>query len=139
VCVHHPLRVKYFHGIAAGNTHECSLKSRIGEVRKDQQRAVTAALQAYVDGLLPPYKHARLFFTSRGFKGKVFRGAEGELAEANHREALPSFPPKGTNIWLTFPYAFSGISRITSRVNYLIRRGSPLHQRLRWQSRQPSP
>jgi putative transposase len=25
--------VKYFHGISAGNTHECSLKSRIGEVR----------------------------------------------------------------------------------------------------------
>jgi hypothetical protein len=34
VCVHNPLRVKYFHGVAAGNTHACSLKSRIGEVSR---------------------------------------------------------------------------------------------------------
>ena len=32
-CVHNPLSVKYFHGVAAGNTHECLLKSRIGRVR----------------------------------------------------------------------------------------------------------
>jgi hypothetical protein len=31
--VHNPLSVKHFHGVSAGNTHECSLKSRIGEVR----------------------------------------------------------------------------------------------------------
>jgi hypothetical protein len=30
---HNPLRVKYFHGLSAGDAHECSLKSRIGEVR----------------------------------------------------------------------------------------------------------
>src|SRR5262249_21007894 len=32
MCVHNPLRIKYFHETLAGNTHECSLKSRIGEV-----------------------------------------------------------------------------------------------------------
>ena len=35
MCVHNPLRIKYFHETLAGNTHECSLKSRIGEVRHD--------------------------------------------------------------------------------------------------------
>src|SRR5215468_6626621 len=31
--VHNPLSVKYFHGLSAGNTHECSLKLSIGIVR----------------------------------------------------------------------------------------------------------
>src|SRR5206468_10686820 len=27
MCAHNPLSVKYFHGVSAGNTYECSLKS----------------------------------------------------------------------------------------------------------------
>ena len=31
MCIHNPLSVKHFHGVSAGNVHECSLKPRIGK------------------------------------------------------------------------------------------------------------
>ena len=33
-------------------------------------------------------------------------------------------------LWLTFPHAFSGIGRVTSRVNYVVHRDSSLAARL---------
>lgn len=51
---------------------------------------------------------------------------ETEFAEANAKESLPALPSKARDIWTVFPYAFSGIGRITSRVNYIVSRHSPL-------------
>jgi predicted RNA binding protein YcfA (HicA-like mRNA interferase family) len=61
---------------------------------------------------------------------KRLKGHEREFAEINHREALSSYPGKSSHLWKMFPYAFAGIARRVSRVNYVIHRSSPLFDRL---------
>jgi hypothetical protein len=58
-----------------------------------------------------------MLLTRKGLTCGAFRSAEGELVEVNYQEALAHLPHKRSTIWLTFPYAFSGISGITSKVN----------------------
>jgi hypothetical protein len=36
--------MKHFHGVSAGNVHECSLKSRIGKARIEQTKKDIALL-----------------------------------------------------------------------------------------------
>jgi predicted RNA binding protein YcfA (HicA-like mRNA interferase family) len=61
----------------------------------------------------------------------AFRDEQGRFAEANHNESLPTLPRRDPRLWTTFPHAFSSMARVTSRVNYIIHRGSPLVARRR--------
>ncbi len=58
-----------------------------------------------------------------------------QFAEVNHTESLKGVPTKHPRIWNVFPHAFSGLARLTSRVNYLVHQNSPLAQRLRLRMR----
>jgi predicted RNA binding protein YcfA (HicA-like mRNA interferase family) len=84
------------------------------------------ALDRYIKLCPPGYRRALEFVSDSDFY--MERSA---FAEQNHNETLPPIPRKGPPIWLSFPHAFSGISRVTSRVNYLVHRESPLAQRAR--------
>ena len=83
MCIHNPLSVKHFHGVSAGNTHECSLKSRIGEVsgvlpRRDRPGALLLYLpRRDVRLTLGPARGARTRGACRGTsegKGQSWRG-----------------------------------------------------------------
>ena len=84
------------------------------------------ALAAYVKGCPPGYRRALDFVA-----GARFRKGQNEFAEANAKESLVGLPAKAPDIWTVFPHAFSGIGRITSRVNYVVSRHSPLVARNR--------
>jgi hypothetical protein len=62
--VHNPLSVKRFHGVSAGNTHECSLKSRIGEVRKKTNEALFGnVVMPYITACTGVKKNVHLFLS----------------------------------------------------------------------------
>lgn len=86
-----------------------------------------AALQALQDFMLmspPGYSAGVHYLTPAKFtQGRL------DFAEEYHRAALPNARTCGSDIWRASPHAFQGIARIGSRVNYLVRRGSPLSQR----------
>jgi predicted RNA binding protein YcfA (HicA-like mRNA interferase family) len=88
--------------------------------------AALHALERYIKLCPPGYRRALEFVGDSHFSQE-----RSAFAEQNHNETLPPLPRKGPPIWLSFPHAFSGISRITSRVNYLVHRNSPLAQRTR--------
>ena len=69
---------------------------------------------------------------AKNYLGKnQFYSARDDLAELYHAHSLSSVPTLNAKVWASFPYAFSGISRITSRVNYIIHQHSPLAIRSR--------
>jgi hypothetical protein len=84
-----------------------------------------AGLHDFITYCPPGYRRAPDFYRSHAFES-----GRSQFAELNHAEALASIPSKAAGLWSTFPHAFSGISRVTSRVNYMIRRNSPLGKRL---------
>ena len=91
---------------------------------KKKTEALIGALLEYVKGCPPGYRRGdKLQTESR------FRGTRGRFAEDNQKEAT-DIAAKDPRIWDMFPHAFSGISRITSRVNYLVKKDSPLAKRL---------
>jgi predicted RNA binding protein YcfA (HicA-like mRNA interferase family) len=92
---------------------------------RSKQQAVLEALEAYIAGCPPGYRRALEVLKQRAFSER-----QHDFAEGNHRAALPHLPGKGAGIWGTFPHAFSGIARRPSRVNYIIRRSSPIARRL---------
>ena len=61
--------------------------------------------------------------------GRIVRSRTQRLRERNLREAVPTVPGRSAGIWSAFPHAFGGISRVTSRVNYLVPRASRIAQR----------
>lgn len=75
----------------------------------------------YFRGCPPGYRQAAEYLDDADF-----RIARGEIAECNQDEALPDLGSLGSVVWEAFPHAFSGISRVTGRVNYLVHRSSPL-------------
>ncbi len=88
--------------------------------------AALKALQEYIKACPPGYNQA-LRFVKEG----PFAYHRALFAEENHHFALPGIRECQPTIWKSSPQAFTGISRITSRVNYLVRRGSPLAERYR--------
>lgn len=86
--------------------------------------AALEVLRWFIAQCPPGYRRAPDAFRSPAFED--FRSA---FAEANQAEALPMLPKKAGSLWHCFPHAFSGISRVTSRVNYVVRRDSPLANR----------
>lgn len=93
-----------------------------GDLRK--KTAALNALDDFTRGGPPGYRRAYEFF-----KTGAFEKQRNMLAELNQRECFGD-PKKAAALWACFPHAFSGISRVTSRVNYVVRRGSPLATRL---------
>jgi len=91
-----------------------------------KREAAVAAVTRYVELCGPGYR-----LGSRLTGGDTFKQTRSHLAEQNFQECLPQLPTSGDVVWLAFPHAFSGIARVTSRVNYLVRRGSSLASRVR--------
>ena len=100
------------------------VKERAFSGDKAKTAAVLGALKRFVEGCPPGYRRGAEFMQNAKFDRGRF-----QFAEENHREAL-GIVEKDTKIWATFPHAFSGISRVTSRVNYLVRKDSALAVRL---------
>jgi predicted RNA binding protein YcfA (HicA-like mRNA interferase family) len=125
----------FHHGFGTDNCLEEALASAYG-YRKVKERAfrkpnnplkrkqALEALAKYIRACPPGYRTALKFIRETDFIQSRL-----EFAEHNHNWALPGIPAKGPGLWLSFPHAFSGISRITSRVNYLVHRDSSLAKR----------
>src|SRR5262245_25530204 len=85
---HNPLRVKCFHGLSAGNTRECSLKSRIGEASRldiiannpiDQKVVELCPSQHYS---LVEHSMYRSVFPPQGVENGVFLPASPRASKA---------------------------------------------------------
>jgi predicted RNA binding protein YcfA (HicA-like mRNA interferase family) len=90
---------------------------------KQKQLAVTLALQMYFDDCPPCYSRALELLSIN-----EFRDSRCDFAELNYRASFNS-PSKDRSIWLVYPHAFSGIGRISSKINYVIHQNSPLARR----------
>jgi predicted RNA binding protein YcfA (HicA-like mRNA interferase family) len=82
------------------------------------------ALKEYICRCPPGYDRALEYISKRDFER-----ARGQFAEDNLLECEPHLPRHSPEIWMSFPAAFSGISRITSRVNYIVHRNSSIAAR----------
>ena len=100
------------------------VKERFAADNKPKRDSALKGLRSFIDQCPPGYNRAPEFFSISAFD--VMRA---EFAEDNHKESLPLLPKKASNLWDCFPHAFSGISRVNSRVNYIVRRDSPLAAR----------
>jgi predicted RNA binding protein YcfA (HicA-like mRNA interferase family) len=91
--------------------------------KKATRALMRKALLEYIKGCPPGYRLAGKFE-----KAKQFTLEQREFAEDNHHAAVGT--PRGSGeMWSVFPQAFTGISRVTSRVNYIVHRSSPLAHR----------
>ena len=95
-------------------------------VRGKRFHGACQALQEYMKSSPPGYRIADRYIHSPA----SFNAGRSEWAELNHRRALPAIPALDTSVWASFPHAFSGIGRVTSKVNYIVHRDSPL---AKWQ------
>ncbi len=89
-----------------------------------KRRVALRILHEYVRSCPPGYR-----LGSKLAGDKSFVRARNGFAEQNLREAVPTVPGRSAGIWSAFPHAFGGISRVTSRVNYLVPRASRIAQR----------
>lgn len=87
--------------------------------------AAGGALRAYLELCPAGYRRAPEFC-----RESAFIRARAEFAEDNQRVALPHLTPIYPGVWASFPHAFSGISRVNSRVNYVVHRDSQLFTRI---------
>ena len=85
--------------------------------------AVSKGLRAYIEGQPPGYNRGMEFVDN-----EVFKQGRYQFSELNHQQALPH-ARKDLGIWGMFGHAFTGVSRINSYTNYLIRADSPLLER----------
>jgi len=99
-------------------------KKRVAPGNKAKASAVVEAFKSYAFTCPPGYNSAHKFLGD-----SRFTSARNDMAETYLRSSL-HVPPKDCELWATFPHAFSGISRVTSRVSYIVRRGSPIASRL---------
>ena len=74
--------------------------------------------------LQPPPYNAALEFDTRD---SLVRGRD-RFAEEIQRETKPELPGLPTELWSMFGHAFTGFTRANSRVHYVVRRDSRLHQ-----------
>lgn len=91
-----------------------------------KREAALEALVEYIRRCPPGYNRALDFVTNSAFNLQ-----RSDFAEKNHNWALPDIGQREARVWNSFPHAFSGISRVQSRVNYAIHRDSPLIDRVR--------
>lgn len=91
--------------------------------RADAKHMVVA-LQEYIHSLPPGYRQALNV-------ARLFKRHERRFAEDNHEECFPYAPGVSPETWRVASQMFRGISQVNSRVNYLVRHGSPLAARLR--------
>lgn len=84
------------------------------------------AMRKYLAEAIPPYRGGDRFLRDGDFYSERER-----LAEDYHEAACPGAPQADPAVWAGAPHMFHGISRVTSRVNYLVRKGSPLSARIR--------
>lgn len=101
------------------------VKDRFAIKDHEKRNLALATLTRYIAQCPPGYRRA-----PEAFATAAFEAYRNEFAELNQFDALPQIPSKDPQLWSCFPHAFSGISRVTSRVNYVIRRDSPLASRL---------
>lgn len=92
---------------------------------KAKQKAVARALKSYIKDCPPCYGQALEYINPKDFKL-----GQCDFAEKNHHISFNK-PQKNSSIWLVSPHAFSGIGRITSRVNFIVHRESPIFLRRR--------
>lgn len=83
--------------------------------------ASSTALVDFIKSSPPGYSEG-----FRYLKKVRFESQRRAMAEEYHHAALPTIARRHPEIWLASPHAFHGIARITSRVNYLVRKKSPL-------------
>jgi len=83
------------------------------------------ALEGYVKDSPPGYRMGNKF-------QKGFENFRADFAEMNQNVCFPHLPPRDPGMWLASSYMFTGISNIKSRVNYVVKKGSPLLARLRY-------
>ena len=96
----------------------------------EKRDACLEALEDFIRNGPPGYNKAMDYVSD----DKYF-GGRSEFAELNHTEALPHIPSRKSVVWNSFPHAFSGINKVNGRVNYMIKEGSPLAERLRIRGR----
>jgi len=109
---------------ALANAH--ALRTVKRALRKHpQSKLVQSALASYVEACPPGYS-----LGTRYIKESAFVEERCRFAELNQNLAVTRAAKKDSSIWRVFPQAFGGISRINSRVNYLVRRNSSLASRL---------
>ena len=101
------------------------VQSTLFRANKDKAYAARSALGDYLSRCPEGYRRAMDYFYD-----KPFLTARAEFAEECQVWALPHLPPKDPSVWNCFPHAFSGISRVNSRVNYVVRRDSALFTRI---------
>lgn len=90
--------------------------------KNNNLKLIMEALADYISQCSPCYAQALHFFPEKTFKlGRCF------FAEYHHSKIFSS--SKDPKIWLLFPHAFSGIARVSRRVNYIININSPLSKR----------
>jgi len=109
---------------ALANAHGYDRVRRAFRQEKPVRDVVLPALAEYMQGQPPGYRQG-----VRYLRPTAFEHGRAEFAERNHKEALPLIASKTGTIWHSFPHAFSGIARVTSRVNYIIHKNSPLAKR----------
>ena len=82
-------------------------------------------IRAYIQLQPPPYDSALEF----DVRSALVDGRD-HLAEEIQREARPDLPSLPSELWSMFGHAFTGFAKIDSRVHYVVRRDSELHQRM---------
>jgi predicted RNA binding protein YcfA (HicA-like mRNA interferase family) len=103
-----------------------SLVFRKPQNEPEKRNAACGALAEYIRRCPPGYDRALEFIGESAFISE-----RSEFAEKNHNCALADIRQRGALIWSSFPSAFSGISRVNSRVNYAIHRNSAFSSRIR--------
>ena len=104
---------------ALAHCSEC-LKS----LSRDEREAGLDALRAYIRLQPPPYDSAIDFEPDWAFKS----GRDGLAEEVQRRVTGGDRLP---DLWGMFGYAFAPFATVKSRVHFVVRRGSVLHQRIR--------
>lgn len=92
---------------------------------KMKTSAAVSALCAYLEMCPPGYRRAPDFIRDFGFPY-----ARAEFAEANQHSSFPHLKAVDPQAWRSFSHAFTGIGRVNSRVNYMVRRDSQLFTRI---------
>lgn len=95
-----------------------------------QASQMLTAIDNYVRANPPGYRLG-VQFSGRD----EFRNERARFAELNHNTSFPTTKKTNCSIWHAAPHSFTGIGRITSRVNYLVNRKSRLGKRLRVDAR----
>lgn len=92
---------------------------------KLKKSAAVEALSRYLEMCPAGYRQAREFLDDWSFTD-----ARARFAEESHFWSMPHLKRADDRLWALFPHAFTGISRVNSRVNYMVRRDSQLFTRI---------